>query len=78
MTETVIATAVALTVGIVHVVKQTRYVHDRIVPVLPIVAGLVWAYFLGAQGFDIATYGVMIGLMASGAWSGSKRLVSGK
>ena len=78
MTETVIATAVALTVGIVWTVKQAGVLPDRIIPIISLLVGAGWAFLLGAQGPEIATLGVMIGLMASGAWSGTKNLVSGK
>ena len=77
MTETVIATAVALTVGIVWAARQTGFIPGRFVPILSLFVGTVFAYLMGAQGFVIATNGVMIGLMASGAWSGTKNLVSG-
>lgn len=77
MTETVIATAVALTVGIVWSIKQMGFLPDRIIPVISLLVGSLWAFLLGAQGSEIATTGVMIGLMASGAWSGTKNLVSG-
>lgn len=77
MTETVIATAVALTVGIVWTIRQTGFVPDRLTPILSLFIGAGWAFLLGAQGYEVATFGVMIGLMASGAWSGTKNLVSG-
>ena len=77
MTETVIATAVALTVCIVWAARQTGFVPDRFVPILSLLVGAGFAYLMGAQGSIIVTNGVMIGLMASGAWSGTKNLVSG-
>ena len=77
MAETVIATAVALTVGIVWSIRQTGFVPDRLTPILSLLIGAGWAFLMGAHGSDIATNGVMIGLMASGAWSGTKNLVYG-
>ncbi len=77
MTEAIIASAVALTIGIVWAVRQTGYLPDRFVPILSLAIGCGWAAFLGATGADIAINGVMIGLMASGAWSGGKTLILG-
>lgn len=77
MTETTIATAVALTIGIVWAVRQTGIVPDRFVPLISLVFGVMWANLLGASGADMALNGVMVGLMASGAWSGGKTLLLG-
>ncbi len=77
MTEAIIASAVALTVGVVWAIRQTGVLPDRFVPIGSLLAGGAWAYLFGSTGADIATDGVMIGLMASGAWSGGKTLIQG-
>lgn len=77
MAETVISLGVALTVGLVWAIRQTGVVPERVLPLLSLGVGSALVWLLGARGADIATVGIMIGLMASGMWSGGKTLISG-
>lgn len=78
MNDVLIASTVALTVGIVWAIRQTGFVSDRFVPISSIVIGCGWAFLLGASGLaQTLSSGVMIGLMACGTWSGSKTLILG-
>lgn len=77
MTDIVITSAVALTIGLVWALRQTGLIADRFLPILSLVVGAGWAWVLGAAGGDIAVEGVKVGLMAAGAWSGGKTLIQG-
>ena len=77
MTEAILASAVALTIGIVWAVRIGNFLAERFLPILSLVVGCGIVFAMGVRGADIITSGVMIGLMASGAWSGGKTLVRG-
>ena len=78
MTETILASAVAVTVGVVGAVRLAGIIPDRFLPIISIVVGSVMAWLLGSTGGDIAVGGIIIGLMASGTWSGGKTLFLGE
>lgn len=66
--------AVALTAGIVEAIKRAFKMNKRFVPLLSLAIGLVLALIFG-EGFtiqEIVVTGIMIGLSASGLYSGVK------
>lgn len=77
MTETILASAVAVTVGVVGAVRMSGFVPDRVLPILSIVVGTTIAWVLGIRGSETVLGGIIIGLMASGTWSGGKTLLLG-
>lgn len=74
---TLMATATALTVAIVQIIKP--FIGDRrLLPVLALVVGIA-ATALVDQTFTptIVLNGVIAGLSAMGLWSGSKTVIEG-
>lgn len=75
---TITATATALTVAIVQIVKGFN-LDTRFLPVVALVAG-IGAMALVTQSFTPLTIldGVISGLTAMGLWTGSKVVITGR
>lgn len=68
---------VAVTVGLVEVIKRTNIVADRFIPLVSIVVGIALAFVY--PGISIAVTvlsGIVIGLSASGLYSGTKTVTA--
>lgn len=68
-----ISLAIAMTVGLTEVIKRTNLLSDRYKAVTSLVVGiLVTALMHASFSFEIAFTGIVVGLSASGLWSGVK------
>lgn len=60
-----------LTTGFVQLVKTANFLNERFIPLLSFLVGCAvgWAFGQGASS-------ILIGLVASGAWSGTRTLLN--
>lgn len=69
-------TAAAIVLALVQLIK-TAGLPSRFAPILSIALGVGFAYLGGGAWQDIVMNGLVIGLTASGAWSGTKAVITG-
>lgn len=70
--------AVLITMGICQIVK--KFVANRYIPVVSLIVGIGLAV-LGSWGYftaEVIVKGLVIGLVASGLWSGTKATILNK
>jgi len=68
-----ISLAIAITVGLTEVIKRTNLLADRYKAVVALIVGILVTALMNANiNFDIAFTGIIVGLSASGLWSGVK------
>ena len=65
---------IPVVVGVVQVIKMTG-LSSRYLPVISLILGMVGAVLIGAFDSTSLVQGVIVGLSASGLWSGVKATV---
>lgn len=70
-----IVISVPIIIAIVQVIKQTRYIEDRFIPIVSLFCGILfYAIFSGIDTTSIYE-GLIAGLTASGLYSGVKTTI---
>ncbi len=67
--ESIIIVLTALTLGLTEVVKRLNIVNERFYPLVSLTIGILLALSQGMYGLE----GIIVGLSASGLYSGVKR-----
>lgn len=72
------ATAVAVIVGVIEVIKRASGLNTRYVPLLAVILGIITYIFLGDSDIveNILT-GIIVGLSSIGLYAGTKKTVKG-
>lgn len=60
-----------VTTAFVQLIKTANFLNERFIPLLSFVIGAVVGY-----AFGLGTSAVLVGLIASGAWSGTRTLLN--
>lgn len=66
---------VPVVVGVTHVLKGVG-ISSRYTPLASLILGVVGSYIFVSQDINAISQGIVVGLTASGLWSGVKSTVS--
>jgi len=69
--------AIPVTLGLVQVIKLAFCLPDRFAPLTSIIVGILLVWLTNPGLTNAVIPGIIIGLSASGLWSGSKATVQG-
>ena len=69
--------AIPVVMGLVEVVKRAGFPPERFIPLLSLVLGIaIMAVIEGPDWPTILIQGIIVGLSASGLWSGGKSIIN--
>ena len=79
MIEITDVVVVAVIIGLVQLVKQLAWIHEKYMPLLSVVLGIIagFIYFEGEVAVKIM-YGIILGLSAAGLFDQTKIVTKGE
>jgi hypothetical protein len=73
-----ITLAIAMVIGLTEAIKRTRLINNRYTPIISLALGLAIALLMNGLSADAIFSGIIVGLSASGLFSGTKKVALDK